>query len=173
MMAKHLDNEWLLSQAATQLDREKILNILEMRETAIREHMFYTGESIIMIGLGDNMISMRECAAPASIEVYHEIFREDNHFLHSDFSATDVEFVVDIGANEGFYALRVAQTNPSARILCFEPNPLAFGILVQNIKNNRLKNVTSLNMAISSDGRPVDMEFVPQIPSIGGESSGM
>lgn len=167
-MPKQLDNEWLLKQAATDTDREKILNILEMRETAIREHMFYTGDSIVTVGFGRNLISMRECAAPASIEVYHEIFRENNHFLHSDFSATDVGLIVDIGANEGLYALRVANTSPSARILCIEPNPLAFEILVQNIENNRLKNVTPVNRAISSDGRPVDMEFIPQIHSIGG-----
>jgi len=167
-MPRQLDKEWLLKQAATNTDREKILNILEMRDTAIKEHLFHTGDNVITLKLGRNMLSMRECAAPASIEVYHEIFRENNHFLHSNFSATDVGTVVDVGANEGFYALRVANINPSARIFCIEPNPLVFEILIQNVENNRLKNVTPVNMAISSDGKPVNMEFVPQIPSIGG-----
>jgi FkbM family methyltransferase len=167
-MPKQLDNEWLLRQAVTDSDRETIRNILAMRDRAIREHTFYTEEGIITVGLGRNLISMRQCAAPASIEVYHEIFRENNHFLLNDFSAEDAKLVLDIGANEGLYALRVANANPSAQIICIEPNPLAFEILVKNLENNRVQNVTPINRAISSDGRAVDMEFVPQIHSIGG-----
>jgi FkbM family methyltransferase len=167
-MAKQLDNEWLLKQAATDTDREKILHILKMRETAIREHIFYTGKSILTVELSKNLISMREYAAPASIEVYYEIFREDDHFLHKDFLASGGEFIIDIGANEGFYALRVALTSPSARIICVEPNPFAFELLKKNVENNSLKNVVPINAAVSCDSRLVDMEFVPQIPAIGG-----
>jgi FkbM family methyltransferase len=167
-MPKQLDNEWLLKQAATDVDHEKIMNILEMRDRAIREHMFFTGDSIITVGLGRSLISMWECAAPASIEVYHEIFREDDHFLHKDFFASDVRFVIDIGANEGFYAMRIAANSPAAQIICVEPNPFAFEMLLKNIENNGLKNVVPINAAVSSDGRLVDMEFVRQIPAIGG-----
>ena len=167
-MPKQLDNEWLLKQAATDADRENVMKILEMREKAIRDHLFYIGDNVITLKLGTNLLSMRECAAPATIEIYQEIFREDNHFLHREFLASDVEFVMDIGANEGFYALRVAANNPSARIICVEPNPLAYEMLVQNIENNSLKNVVPINAAVSSDGRLVDMEFVSQVNSIGG-----
>ena len=167
-MPKQLDNEWLLKQAATDADRENVMNILEMREKAIRDHLFYIGDNVITLKLGTNLLSMRECAAPATIEIYQEIFREDNHFLHREFLASDVEFVMDIGANEGFYALRVAANNPSTRIICVEPNPLAYEMLIRNIENNSLKNVIPINAAVSSDGRLVDMEFVSQVNSIGG-----
>jgi FkbM family methyltransferase len=167
-MPKQLDNEWLLHQAATNTDREKFLKILEMRETAIRNHSFHTGDNIITLELGANTISMRECAAPASIEVYQEIFREDDHFLHKDFITSDAECIIDIGANEGFYMLRVVKANPAARIICVEPNPFAFEILLKNIGNNGLKNVLPINAAATFDGRSVDMEFVSQIPAIGG-----
>ncbi|MCX5809854.1 MAG: FkbM family methyltransferase [Proteobacteria bacterium] len=167
-MPKQLDREWFARQAATDADREKVMNILKMREQAIREHIFYTGDNIITLRLGSNLLSMRECSAPATIEVYYELFREDDHFLHKDFFALDVRFVVDIGANEGFYALRIAANSPSARIICVEPNPFAFEILSMNIENNGLKNVVPINVAVSCDGRLVDMEFVRQIPAIGG-----
>ncbi len=167
-MPKQLDNEWLLSQATTNEERETIKNILEIREKAIRDHSFCIGNNIITLNLSAGIISMRECAAPATIEVYHEIFRDDDHFLHKDFLRSDTECIIDIGANEGFYMLRVAKANPHARIICVEPNPFAFEILLKNIENNGLKNVFPINAAATSDGRPVDMEFVSQIPAIGG-----
>ena len=167
-MAKQLDKNWFAGQAATNADREKVMDILEMREKAIRDHLFYTGEKVITLKLGTHLISMRECAAPASIEVFYEIFKENDHFLHKDFLASDAEFILDIGANEGFYALRLASINPAAQILCLEPNPFAFEILLKNISNNGLKNIVPLNAAVSSDGRLVNMEFVPQVPAIGG-----
>ena len=152
-MAKQLDKEWFASQAATNADREKVTDILEMREKAIRDHLFYTGEKVISLKLGTNLISMRECAAPASIEVFYEIFRENDHFLHKDFFASDAEFVIDIGANEGFYALRVASNSPSAKILCLEPNPYAFEILLKNISNNGLKNIIPVNAMLKMKHR--------------------
>lgn len=167
-MAKQLDKEWFAGQAATNADREKVMDILEMREKALRDHLFYTGENVITLKLGTNLISMRECAAPASIEVYYEIFKENDHFLHKDFFASDAKFVIDIGANEGFYALRVASTNPAAQIICVEPNPFAFEILLKNISNNGLINIVPINAAVSSNGRPINMEFVRQVPAIGG-----
>lgn len=167
-MTKKLDHEWLLGQATTNADRETIKNILEMREKAISEHCFYTGNDITTLKLGANVVSLRECAAPATIEVYHEIFKENDHFLHKDFLLSDAECIIDIGANEGFYMLRVAQENPKARIICVEPNPFAFEILMKNIESNNMINVCPINKAVTSDGRSVDMEFISQIPAIGG-----
>ena len=133
-MAKNLDNEWLLSQAATSAERETIRSILEMREKLISQHDFHTGNKIITLKLGENIISVRECSAPATLEVYHEIFRENDHFLHKDFLLSNAECIIDVGANEGFYMLRVAKANPAARIICIEPNPSAFEILLKILK---------------------------------------
>lgn len=167
-MARNLDNEWLLSQAATSTERETVRSILEMREKLISQHDFHTGDKIITLKLCENIISMRECSAPASLEVYHEIFRENDHFLHKDFFLSDAECIIDVGANEGFYMLRIARLTPGTRIICIEPNPFAFEILMQNIQNNGVENVFPVNKAVTSDGRPIDMEFVSQIPAIGG-----
>jgi FkbM family methyltransferase len=167
-MAKQLDPNWLVMQGATENDREKVRHILKRREEALGAHKFYTEDDFVTLTLGSNLISLRQCAASSSIEVYDEIFRENDHFLHEEFSVSGAEFVLDIGANEGFYALRAATTNPGVRIVCVEPNPFAFEILVKNMENNALENVIPVNAAVSSDGRPIGMEFVRQISAIGG-----
>ncbi len=167
-MPKKIDNKWFLNQASTKADRDTICRLLEMREKTIRDHNFCTNNDIITLKLGANIISVRECAASATIEVYYEIFKEDDHFLHDYFRISDAKCIIDIGANEGFYALRVANANPAARIICIEPNPFAFEMLLKNIENNILKNVFPVNAAATADGRMIDMEFVPQIPAIGG-----
>jgi FkbM family methyltransferase len=167
-MPRQLDETWLLKRAANDNDRQTVRTILARRDRAVTEHIFYTEEGTLSLRLGPDLISMRECAAPASMEVYHEIFREDNHFLHGDFASPELEYVLDIGANEGYFALRVARANPGARILCVEPNPYAFEILSLNVGNNGLANVTPINAGASADGRDLEMEFVRQIHSIGG-----
>ncbi len=167
-MAKNLDREWLLRKAGTDETRVKIESILNMRERALKEHLFYTSDEIIVLDLGRQRVYMRECAAPASLEVYCEIFKENDHFLHKDFYPSQEDFVVDIGANEGFYALRVAADCPGARIISIEPNPFAFEILSMNVEHNRLHNIILVDRAVSSDGQSVDMEFIRQVPSIGG-----
>lgn len=167
-MPKHLDEEWLIGQAATETDRETVRNILKLRDESIKENKFDTGSGLFTVAMGGNLLSIRSCAAPSTIEVYYEIFRENSHFSHEAFSTSEAEFVLDIGANEGLFALRLSASNPFARILCVEPNPLAFEILSRNVRNNRLNNVVLIEKAVSSDGRRVDMEFVRQIHSIGG-----
>ncbi len=167
-MPRQLDEAWLMQQAATDVDRQAVRIILDRRDRAITEHIFYDDEGMLSLRLGSDLITMRECAAPASIEVYHEIFREDNHFLHREFLSPELEYVLDIGANEGYFALRVARANPSARILCVEPNPYAFQVLKMNAGSNGLANVILVNAAASADGRDLEMEFVRQIHSIGG-----
>lgn len=167
-MPRQLDEQWLLQQTAGEADRQTMRGILGRREKAVTEHLFYTDEGVISLKLGSHFVSMHECAAPASIEVYHEIFHEDNHFLHPEFIKPKMQFVLDIGANEGFFALRIVRDNPGAQILCVEPNPYAFEILSMNIGSNGLANVVPVNAGASADGRDLQMEFVKQIHSIGG-----
>lgn len=167
-MPRRLDEKWLLLQAGSVSDQQTVRNILKRRKKAIKDHLFYADEGVLSLRMGPHLLSMHEYAAPVSIEVYHEIFQENNHFLHDDFATTDLEFVMDIGANEGFYALRIALANPRARVICVEPNPYAFEILTMNISNNELINVVPIYAAASSDGRNLEMEFVRQISSIGG-----
>jgi len=55
---------------------------------------------------------------------------------------------LDIGANVGYFSLLTANhVAPSGRVIAVEPNPLAFSQLEQNIKRNKVSNITVLHAA--------------------------
>ncbi|MCP4262047.1 MAG: FkbM family methyltransferase [Planctomycetes bacterium] len=76
-----------------------------------------------------------------------------------DFQEGDI--VVDIGAHIGMFSITLAKAFPFLKIFAFEPFPENFANLEQNIRSNRVKNVTVLNTAISKDGRKITMATNP------------
>lgn len=52
----------------------------------------------------------------------------------------DADIVLDIGANNGVYAL-IAGTNQKAKVYAFEPVPLVYKMLEENINLNQMKNI--------------------------------
>nr|WP_294513890.1 FkbM family methyltransferase [uncultured Rhodopila sp.] len=57
--------------------------------------------------------------------------------------------IVDVGANTGFYALIASRAAPRARVLAFEPFPLAFETLSRNIAANAGVRIRAVPMAVS------------------------
>jgi FkbM family methyltransferase len=58
--------------------------------------------------------------------------------------------VIDIGAALGDFAVMTAKENPTCRVIAFEPFPESFKLLEQNIRLNRVENITALPIAIGS-----------------------
>jgi len=58
--------------------------------------------------------------------------------------------IIDCGANIGMSVLFFKMLYPNSSILAFEPNPQAFEMLVKNIEENNLRNVTTINAALSN-----------------------
>jgi FkbM family methyltransferase len=58
-------------------------------------------------------------------------------------------FIVDAGAHIGIMTLCFKSFFPNSYILCFEPSPESYRILVKNIEANKIKNVTTINAALS------------------------
>ena len=56
---------------------------------------------------------------------------------------------IDVGANQGNYALEVIGICPSIKIFAFEPHPITFASLKKNIKN--YLNVTAINKGMSNE----------------------
>ena len=56
---------------------------------------------------------------------------------------------LDVGANIGFWSLRFAHANPSARVFTIEANPVTFQVLNENIKINHFENVMSIQVGVS------------------------
>lgn len=56
---------------------------------------------------------------------------------------------IDVGANVGWYTMRIAKAFPSKRIFAVEPATATFRQLQANVDLNALKNVVSLQCALS------------------------
>ncbi len=58
------------------------------------------------------------------------------------------EYIVDIGANSGVYALVAKSINPNAKVFAFEPQPMFYKRLLKNVEINNF-NIACYNYAIS------------------------
>ena len=59
---------------------------------------------------------------------------------------------VDVGANLGYYTVLAAKlVGETGRVYAFEPDPVNFGILEQNVRLNRLDNVVLEEKAVSNE----------------------
>ncbi len=77
-----------------------------------------------------------------------------------DFRDIDLEpgdTILDIGAHIGVVSIFLAKRNPDVRVLAFEAIPRVFELLTANLRRNRVHNVTAFNLAVTGDGRDVEL----------------
>jgi len=68
-----------------------------------------------------------------------------------DLLAQDAVSILDIGANIGWYAVRLAKRNEQARVFAFEPMPTSHAYLQRNVAANGVgQRVTAFNHALSN-----------------------
>lgn len=70
---------------------------------------------------------------------------ESFEFLETYLTQDDV--YIDIGAWVGPTAMFAAKK--SKKVICFEPDPIAYNVLTQNIRGNQLKNIDYFNVAVA------------------------
>jgi FkbM family methyltransferase len=58
--------------------------------------------------------------------------------------------VADVGANQGLYTLWLARIATNGQIYAFEPDPDLFQCLENNVRSNRLQNVSTIQAAVSN-----------------------
>ncbi len=80
-----------------------------------------SGRSIEYVNLGEALV------------LYREIF-EQKVYLAGGLMMPDHAVVVDVGANIGLFTLFALETCPSAFVHAFEPAPLIFELLRQNVR---------------------------------------
>ena len=89
--------------------------------------------------------------------VYHRNRSELNRirkeiFVNEEYkfvSGNKRPFIIDCGSHIGLSILYFKNIYPRAEILGFEPNPENFKILQKNVKVNKLRNVRTVNAALS------------------------
>ncbi|WKZ30977.1 MAG: FkbM family methyltransferase [Candidatus Dojkabacteria bacterium] len=83
--------------------------------------------------------------------IKNEIF---NTQIYATKLQSETPIILDIGAHIGLATLYFKQQWPGGTVFAFEPNPVAFKLLEENIWQNGLQNVEAYNIAIAgSDGK--------------------
>jgi FkbM family methyltransferase len=73
--------------------------------------------------------------------------------------------VVDAGANQGIYTLYLADLVRPGRVFAFEPEPMLYGQLVSNVRNNSAENVNCYQIALSDSAG--SLTLVPGVLNLG------
>jgi len=172
-MEKGADFKWLKRIAKNERSKQWIQKIEEWHKLAFEKGKFLKSKKLFSVDLGKYKIWFRRCNAYSSIDIYTEIFKEKDHFLIPEFSGKDANVVVDLGANEGYYTLKLKQNNPKCKVIAVEPNPLAFEILEKNVKFNKLSDIILVNKAVCNKSGKIIFEIVEQVSAIGGKDLGI
>jgi len=166
-VVKGADFEWLRGIAGDEESREWVSRIEEWHRLALGEGKYLEDTDLFWLSLGNYRIWLRKCNAFSSMDIYTEIFKGGEHFRVPGFSGEDVDLVIDLGANEGFYTLKVKENNPHCRVIAVEPNPLAFEVLEKNVTSNGLTDVILVNKAVCDREGTMPFQIVPHVSAIG------
>ena len=74
---------------------------------------------------------------------FHKLERVKNDWL----KAMDIKTIIDVGASDGGFAMKIKEVIPSAQLYCFEALEDIYEVLNVNLKN--MNKITTVNMAMS------------------------
>jgi FkbM family methyltransferase len=77
--------------------------------------------------------------------IKREIFTNDSYYFETDNPTPDI---IDVGSYVGISVLYFKTLYPNSNITCFEPNPIAFDLLKENMLINNLENINLHKSAI-------------------------
>lgn len=82
------------------------------------------------------------------MKLYREIWWRDEYRIRST-PVPEGATVIDIGANVGMFALRVALAARPRRVLCYEPFPESFALLCRNAARNSEVPIMPFRLAVA------------------------
>lgn len=109
--------------------------------------------------------------APASIDTLVDLWIDSAHTGLPGFRAQENDTVLDIGANEGFYTLRMKHENPDAKVLSVEPISSIYQLLTTNLGLNQCtrSQVYPVHAAAAAEHRYVEMYRHSRVPTVSSE----
>lgn len=76
------------------------------------------------------------------------------------FSLMEKDFIFfDIGANLGWYTIKIAKAQKNARIFSFEPILATFTLLKKNLEINKIKNAQIFNFGLADENKKTNFYF--------------
>ena len=166
-MPVKLNEKWFLDAAADHESRVWLNKIFRWREQVLKTNRFIEDETPFWVRLGEHSIMFQPSSCYSTIEVVQEIFCNRCHFQVPEFEGAGASCIVDVGANQGHYILKLREFNKHCRIIAVEPNTLESGVLKENLKANSIQQVTIEECAIAPESGELEMEIIPQIGAIG------
>lgn len=168
-MAESIDLTWFESIADDAATMNNLAQIARRQQTALQENRLAADETPLCLHLAGQHIWTEWGAAFSAMEIYQEIFRDNDHaklpgFLDGLGGGT----ILDIGANFGFFALRLKRDYPESRLCCVEANPYVYSYLSRNIRENTLAEVTTLHAAVAGKTCSLSFDYIRQLPAISG-----
>ncbi len=130
-----------------------IQEIMDLRKN------FYNWDSIIkrtINGKSVNTLKLRNGlnffnANQNTLSIFKEIFVK-NVYSFGEVKIHEGDVVFDVGANVGVFSL-YASLIKGTRVYSFEPHPSNFKALLNNINQNKIKNIECLNSALGVDNQ--------------------
>lgn len=100
------------------------------------------------------------------IAIFEGIYWEHVYEAVQDFTPRPGWAVLDLGANIGMYAVRVAKmVGDNGRVIAVEPHPRNYSLLLRNLSQNMLRNVLPHNAAVS-DHEGTSLLFLSGLSSL-------
>ncbi|NVM17228.1 MAG: FkbM family methyltransferase [Candidatus Lokiarchaeota archaeon] len=96
-----------------------------------------------------------------ALDVYDEIYVK-NEYLQHDIRVKDNDVVFDIGANIGLFSRYIATKAKYLRIFTFEPVPIIFDVLEENLKNLQAE-VKNYNVGLAEREEITEIYYYPKV----------
>ena len=96
---------------------------------------------------------MKLCETPWGKLNFSWEFNKDDYEIeiHKELTCPNGGIALDIGAHQGYYTTKLAkEAGKEGLVFAFEPEPVNFQILCENIELNNLKNVIPIKKAVSN-----------------------
>lgn len=87
---------------------------------------------------------------------------EKDSLAHWRGLASDADYILDVGANTGIYALAASALRPSAKVLAVEPVPRIFAKLQRNIELNGFSTLAAAVAASDRNGTATLYDFADE-----------
>lgn len=109
--------------------------------------------------LGNEILLSDKCKSIWGASRHGEIYDEqliNQFYKHIIFNREQINFL-DIGSNTGSFIF-LPLLNPTIKCYAFEPNPVAFAALVENVELNNLKDrVECFNMGVWHESKELEL----------------
>ena len=164
-----LDFAWYSKQARDTKTKSKLKEYEKIAEELgdPRHWIGFREKQRFPLRLGSFKFWLNDNNVFGSLDAYLELFKEGHHTKLRSFLGTKDRVIVDLGASEGYYTLKMKENSPRAKVIAVEPNPEAFRILRRNVRENNLKNVVLLGAVISERIGKVGFEVARGMTQIG------